>query len=432
MDNTTPQQIFSLRSHENSISNIEEVFLWNKHCLISSDTKGWIIIWNINAKRPIRKWQAHDETILTLTLISTNTLLTHGRDASLKIWDISVEHAESSPPELFFLPINTLNFCNVQYFNDFLITPASVDSNNFDIYKITNPEYEFKRVLANFSPFDLYSKNKTEINSPNEQGRNDFGIIMKLVYVEHSNQLFLGFESGQIIGLNINLNPDATLVDKTTEAYSKKTPSKYGGLSSLIDKTSSRTLINKEPRVNLIYSDSSHIPNPITSLVHLKDNILISGSTNKQVIVHHYQMHSIDSSDAHLDVKKVAHSGIQSIVADEKTDTIFIGHWNGVIEGVDYKSNKKKLDSQFELKRDLPHLITTSTNSSGGDTNTIAKEAVKLTSLALLIERENTQVTTTKKKSYKDLVKARSAYIGNDNRLLFAGYEDGAVVAYRL
>ena len=37
-------------------------------------------------------------------------------------------------PENVVIPVNALNYCNVDYSNHHLITPATTDSNNFDLY----------------------------------------------------------------------------------------------------------------------------------------------------------------------------------------------------------------------------------------------------------------------------------------------------------
>ncbi|KAK6456316.1 G-protein beta subunit-like protein containing WD repeats [Scheffersomyces xylosifermentans] len=430
-----PVPVFTLRYHETSISNVVPSYVWNKHCLVSTDTKGWIVIWNINSKRPIKKWRGHNETILTVRFVNETDLMTHSRDSSLKIWDLT-EEGEGQPPELFFLPVNSLNFSNVEYFDDCLVTPASVDSNNFDIYRIKacRPEYGFTRILTNFSPFDLYSKNKTEINSPNELGRNDFGIIMKFLYVEDERVLFLGFESGQIIGLKIDLNREPTVIDHGPPSPNNDKPLGLSGLSGLLKtpQQSSRTILNKDPKIEMIYSNSSHTPNPVISLIHTKDDRLISGSTNNRIMIHDYKNYSIDSVDGHLTSKKVSERGLQSIIYDETNDQLIIGYWNGIINGLPFNSlaTSKRETATFQLKREIPRITVTTSNAAVDDQNEI-RDTVKLTCLALLVAPDKKQIVN-RRKSYKELVRARSGYVNDGSELLFSGYEDGAIVSYKI
>ncbi|KAK6204647.1 G-protein beta subunit-like protein containing WD repeats [Scheffersomyces amazonensis] len=428
-DNSKPEQVFSLRGHSKPVTCLGSVVLENRDYLISSDASGLIIIWDIHTKRPYKQWQAHSDTILSVRQIEEELILSQSRDGTLKIW--KVNNNSSVPLEVFLLPINPLNFCNVEYIKGNLITPATVDSNNFDIYRLKyddNLEFSFTRIVTNFSAFALFNKTKKieEIRRDNELGRNDFGIIMKMLLVGES-KLFLGFESGEVIGLQIDLNShiDDNESSKTIElGNNSSSSSKLSGLFNARPKAFNKTIINKDPPIKLIYANSFHTPNPIISMAHV-NNSLITGSSNKKIAIHDYSNYSFDNTLIDdVIISKLHHHGIQSIIVDDAIENSFlIGYWNGLIEGM--VLNQKIMQPKFEIKRDLPRVSISESTISGQESENPMKESIKLTYLASI---QTSPPNTEGKRSYKSLLQTRRNYIG---KLLFAAYEDGTIVAYR-
>ncbi|KAG5419987.1 ASA1 [Candida metapsilosis] len=284
-------RVLALRAHKAPISYILPLPDGN---VITSDQSGTVIKWSLQIKRPILTWTAHTDSILTI-LQWGQYIITHSRDSTVKIW--------LEDKLKYEFPVNALNFSNVVLFQDrYLITPATTDSNNIDIYKL-NDDPSITREVTNFSPYDLIHKLKFD----DIEGRKDFGIIMKMLII--GNVVYIGYESGDIVGLEITIPQPSITQDAT-----------------------STLLINRDIKLTLYYHNSFHVPNPIISMAAL-DNTLASGSTGKKVLIH---------TDP-VKVCKLTNSGVQSIVP-YKESTI-VGFWNGVIES-----------GNETIERALPHL----------------------------------------------------------------------------
>ena len=78
------------------------------------------------------------------------------------------------------IPCNALNFSNICIIYDLLITPASINSNNLDVYKI-DKDWQITRLIFDFDVYKLVNKGEIieEIGSSGTS-RNDFGIIMQM------------------------------------------------------------------------------------------------------------------------------------------------------------------------------------------------------------------------------------------------------------
>lgn len=326
-------RVFALRAHKSPITYILPL---SEDYILTSDQSGVIIKWNLPTKRPALTWTAHTDSVLTM-LKWHLYIITHSRDSTIKIWLEDKLQYE--------FPVNALNFSNVVLFQDrYLITPATTDSNNIDIYRLNDGPISITREVANFSPYDLVHNLKFD----DIQGRKDFGIIMKMFIID--NVLYIGFESGDIIGLNITL-PQPSITQSVT----------------------STLIINKDVKLRLQYHNSSHVPNPIISLAAM-NSTLVSGSTGKKVITH---------SDP-IKVCKLNESGIQSIVPHG--EHLIVGFWNGIIE----------LENEI-IQRSLPHLDAEE-----------MKTTVKLSYMCMLPKPESRDVqkysTLIRRKKYRDLL----------------------------
>lgn len=298
--------------------------------ILTSDQTGVVTKWNLPIKRPVLTWTAHTDAILTI-LKWGQYIITHSRDSTIKIWLEDKLQYE--------FPVNALNFSNIVLFcNHYLITPATTDSNNIDIYRLDEEPIGITREVANFSSYNLVHDVKFE----DIEGRKDFGIIMKMLII--SNVLYIGYESGDIVGLVISL-PQPTIIQSATSAL----------------------IINKDVKLNLQYHNSSHVPNPIISLAAL-NTTLVSGSTGKKVIIH---------SDP-IKVCKLNEPGVQAIVP--YGDQLIIGFWNGVIQLLDET-----------IQRPLPHI----------DADEM-KTTVKLTYMCMHIKAD-----TQDDQSYSKLIKQK-------------------------
>lgn len=476
-----PHQVCSLRGHLNSITCTEPYDRDNEISLISADANGWIIWWDINTRRPYCVWKGHDSNIVTIRQIRDGLLLTHSKDSDIKIWDIVnfTKASQKMPdekynevnffnfnesekeenrrltdellgkfpwPENVVIPVNALNYCNVAYFNDYLITPATTDSNNFDIYLIFTPtvhekkslesKLNLKRVVTNMDPLSLYKKTMMKANKQigiefeighddNEILKRDgFGIMMRILVVR-SNLFYIGYESGHLIGFHIDFSGSRTIPEKLmiNENYNEQGSPQTSGLSGLGQKSKvfDKTIINREPKITIIYINNTCSPNPILSLEFDKySNKIICGSTGKRLTVHDIPG-SFESMNTHYESAdyNLRHSGIQSLTLN--SDLIVVGFWDGLIKGLDHN-----LEQVFKYNRKLPRIGILESNS-GQAQQSEQPNNVKLSTVKLI---EPSHTTTINLKDYKSLIKTKRSI--SNRKLLIASYDDGTITIFKL
>lgn len=447
-----PRQKGALRGHKNPITCTIVFKDHKRNCntLVTSDNEGWVAWWDISTKRPLGVWRAHSNSILSVVQIDHNLLLTHGKDSCVRIWAITQyegfsktfpaeNHTESGShrwPEYVEIPVNTLNFCNVCYLNGKLITPATQDSNNFDIYSIFPasaahfPDIELRlslrRIVANADPLALHKKAKSKENltmgidfeiSDENSKRDGFGIMMKVVFVSPT-LFYIGYESGHIIGFSLTEHkPNVNVKSKegTTKAFDA-------------------SFINKEPTLEIIYISAFHCPHPITALFfHDK---LYAGSAGKTLSIHTKQSPIAEEPEIESYNLKIA--GVQDIAV--LPELAIVAFWNGVVKGYEKQSTEAESDqrelttdfstetntiSQFKpawkMSRDVPRIGTLESNNGQKEAQELPSK-VKANTLCIL---KSSAITHS---SYRDLVRARQV----SPRLLTVGYADGVTIMYEI
>ncbi|KAF2747766.1 WD40 repeat-like protein [Sporormia fimetaria CBS 119925] len=133
-----PSYIF--RGHAAAIHSVQLVR--QNRRLLTGDADGWVVLWSLESKRPVAVWQAHDSAILGTDEWPSDKIITHGRDFTLRIWQLRVADEDSlshvlpadgvgthtpKPWLLHTLPVNTLNFCA---FSMCPAIPASTSTSN--------------------------------------------------------------------------------------------------------------------------------------------------------------------------------------------------------------------------------------------------------------------------------------------------------------
>lgn len=409
-----PKLQFTLRSHAESVTSILHIPTTQQ--LLTADTSGLLILWNLITRRPVRCWQGHKLSVLTLLQLDHTHILTHSRDSELKIWDLEHIKTKSNEEEIieeFSMPVNTTNFSNVVYLNDgYLITPATIDSNNFDVYKLSNNDdgsgWGVRRIITNFSAYNLVHGGAGVVDG--EVGaRGDFGIIMKMIHID--DVIYIGFESGDIVGVTIDFNipPVSKTTNSSTDSSGSGAGGGGGGLSKLF-KEQSRTIINRDPKITLTYHNSTHAPNPIISLSNHQGH-LISGSTNNKIAIH-----------PNNEIFKVNESGIHGIAT--LSNQMIVGYWNGTIQGYDIE----KKTCQWTISRELPRIKTMTANQGGMDeSEAIAKGEIKLS--YMILSATTMASDGDNKKSYASMIRRRKNI---DSQVLFAGYEDGTINVFKI
>lgn len=448
-----PVPLFTLRGHLSNVVNVEVCYLKGPSdlILVTGDEAGWIIWWNLGTKRPLAVWKGHDSIIVTLKIIEENLLLSHSRDSEIKIWKMedNFPYAKTLPdvelkgvslflteknaakgktkneillkkyplPEHVSIPVNSLSFCNVDYKDGYLITPATLNSNNFDLYfasfrstkcdESLNDRFNLKRLANDVDPWKLYKKSeKYETSRPvNILKRDTFGAMMKVMFVQR-NMVFVGYESGDVISIEIEFN-------FPIEKLNQHLPETLQKFASENKVSYNKTLINKDVTFKLLSLDSSNVPNPILSLeFDSYANSVISGSAGKKVTFHKLPL----SHDVyHCNLR---HAGSLSISANK--DTFVVAFWDGVVKGCLRNGQEK-----FKIAERLPRIGELETNS--GQAEEKGKSNYMKIGTVKLVDFSYEKNLNTK---YKYLIKQKRDIKNND--LLVCGYENGIVKIFKL
>lgn len=323
---------FSLRGHKAPVTCITTY----QNGLVSADRDGWVVWWNLETKRPHGLWRAHTAVVISLKSTPLG-LLTHGKDSYIRFWkpegtklvaDVSKIGTEVAIPEVFEVPVNLLNFCNVDFCNGLLATPATRDSNNFDVYRISE-QFSLQRIVENQAPktSDFSESGFSDPSDSDPLRREGHGIVMRILFVE--SVLFVGYESGAVLGFRLK-----------NECVSSGT-------------ANNRLLLNKDTKVTVVFEDTGHHPQPVLSLEY-DSGKLYTGSASKKLMVFeighliHQEADVVTSSE----VYNLKHAGIQSIGIDSSIPSVVAGFWDGVIKGFDVDFNTVfKLERQVEQIR---------------------------------------------------------------------------------
>lgn len=430
-----PQEICNFRGHIESITCVSEFDYSGNMTIVSSDCRGWIFWWDMKMRRPISVWRGHQASIISLFQASKNILISHSRDSDIKLWDLSNYkncnpgipegvrtnisyqdaedefHTKTNPaPDFKVIPVNALSYCNVAYSNGYLITPASTNSNNFDIYQLfANDDHinesslddlNLRRVSTSVDPVKLYERYSGYkfFDENLDEGlqemlkRGGFGIIMRIMWI-NSNTFYLGFESGHLLGFSIQFD----------NMYHEKTTRSTAMYSKLI--------LNKEPKISVFYYSNASVPNPVLSLAYSPEtNLVLCGSTSKYIYIHPTANH--ETTGQCRIFNNLRHSGIQSISVE--SGLIVIGFWSGYVKGYSLEFEQK-----FKYSSKLPQVGYLESNE--GQTKETAKSSVlKLTHCHI--------VPLAGIKSKTEVIQRRLSR--NDIRkknLLVLGFSDGTI-----
>jgi len=378
-----------------------------KPFLLSSDEWGKIILWELTILRPVIEVQAHESQILTIRqlgikndVIDSNyfgLILTHGRDHSVKFWNLFNGEGVLDFKMVYELPVNALNFSNVDILGNLLITPNTRNSNTFDIYDINFISMEDKiddtRLKRLFEGIDVFKHASMtgfskfeEFNVQREEQLNDdvnrvdkFGIIMKLLFIDQ-NTVFIGYESGHVASIELN---------RDTKSFEIKTITNH------------------------------HFPNPVLSLSYDdSNNVVLSTSIDSQIVIH-----DLETQDSN--VTKLENFGKISGVAC-LDDKITLSSWNGYIRFYKLHKHKNEFEylSSFKKPKGLLagdlNVIGNINDDSGLEKN--KKTIVKPNCLAIT-HKSNIDPNFKKLLNRRDVKVIENSYLG-------VGYEDGTITLY--
>jgi hypothetical protein len=431
-------------------NNNETIPIFNPS-LITADESGLIIWWNLSSRRPLGIWKGHDDSILTIKQLGINwtlsensnrfkipqltvsygQLLTHSKDGSIKIWKLidlldesnsqfiyssilkkkisctDEELMKITPPKLYELPVNTLNFTNIDINSqNKLITPATVDSESWDLYEIdltqTDEFKKLKRLIQNYRYQEIsndevqrhLSNDSTDLNLTQRGGN---GVIMKIKWINNT-RFIIGYENGKVIIYEIieNLNNIQCLI---------------------------------------IHEDSSLFGNPITSItIDNNNNKLLWASSASKVCI-------LDISTDNFEkpiIFETKHKGIADIDVDFSTNSIGLITWDGYTRLYEY-DEQNGMKFVFKIRRQLPTIFNSKEavdyeNNEGGHSNKLQTQRasiIKFTEKQIdLNNNKDIKINYTNGLS-KNVVKRNREEIYRE-RWMFVGYHDGKIAVYSI
>lgn len=187
-----------LRGHKSPVH--AAVFFRHNERLVTGDTDGFVVVWDLTLMRPQAVWQAHTDAILGISGWGDDRIITQGRDNRLVVWKLGAQDEafmskalplNMSPEErcqpwmLHMLEINALNFCTFASCaptavpSDLLIAvPNTLNSEAIDIFHLPSQRR-------------LYTMRLGE--------KNGIAMAVSLFYRQDTLTLVVGYESGLAI-----------------------------------------------------------------------------------------------------------------------------------------------------------------------------------------------------------------------------------------
>ncbi|TPX41702.1 hypothetical protein SeMB42_g05457 [Synchytrium endobioticum] len=157
-----PEAEFLFRGHESDVRAVS--FLPDGRGLLSADAAGVIVIWSLDTKRPLRKWQAHSRVIYAMEVIQGTSsaptmslmILSQARDGLLRVWDarqvMDVNVLNEDVQCVLELPVNPLTFCRFSWCvtnapHHLLLALSNLDnSERIDVYNLTQQQFITKAI----------------------------------------------------------------------------------------------------------------------------------------------------------------------------------------------------------------------------------------------------------------------------------------------
>ncbi|RDI78259.1 hypothetical protein Vi05172_g11755 [Venturia inaequalis] len=208
------QPLYILRGHKAQIHVVK--FVRGNKRLLSGDADGFIIIWDIVSKRARVVWRAHGKAVLGLGAWGGDKILTHGRDGTLKVWQVRGDEEDmfsnalpveggtghwKEPWLLHSLDVNTLNFCAFSMCD----APAVQ----------TSPRPTQEVLIAvpgtregHVDIFSLPSERRLHSIPPAEEGKTGMVMAIRILQINTSLHLIAGTESGLTSVQKLNPHSD--------------------------------------------------------------------------------------------------------------------------------------------------------------------------------------------------------------------------------
>ncbi|KHN99344.1 WD40/YVTN repeat-like-containing domain protein [Metarhizium album ARSEF 1941] len=203
MTSPVPSPKFILRGHRAAIH--AATFIRQNERLVTGDSDGFVVLWDLTVMRPRAVWRAHESAALGLRGWEDDKLITHGRDHKLIVWKIAREDESGlstalpldgddverrHPWVVHLLQVNTMNFCS------FAACPSQVSTYSRFLRKCPEILIAVPNTLASES-VDIYTlPSQKRIHTVKPGGRNGMVMSLSLVHLEKCLTLVAAFENG--------------------------------------------------------------------------------------------------------------------------------------------------------------------------------------------------------------------------------------------
>ena len=176
--------------------------------LLSGSGDGYINLWNIETRRLLKSFLAHNHSILSLQYHkNSNKVITFSRDGMLKTWDIEIVFATNDNKQsLESYSTGSCHFCNascnnntveendaINVYNDLIITPSRNDG------EILIWDLRSKNLVSNIKS-DSYSRNVGMVTSLLLQSTSKCN---NNIVTSVDMNLFAGYEDGSLSHIDL-------------------------------------------------------------------------------------------------------------------------------------------------------------------------------------------------------------------------------------
>lgn len=286
---------YTLRNHKNEICSLLTFKLpqWiDVPLLLSADVSGTLIVWDLTSRRPLIS-EHFGAQICYLQHISGPTIALLCKDHSMRILDITFDDRFGwSILERFKMPVNTLNFANIQVTQKReegthqIICCNTQDAETFDLYHFKLDDlHSLKRQCKAVNLFPILEKILREPKSH----LNKMGLLMKFLHKD--GIYYCGFESGYIVGIKHH-NELIVRKKKTKKApIEAHQTGEASGISRAFKSSEinqSQVLENHKNMIEIVYLSNVHYPEPILDM-DIRGHKLLSTSANNKIGIHEHK-----------------------------------------------------------------------------------------------------------------------------------------------
>ncbi|KAG8417928.1 Astra associated protein 1 Asa1 [Metarhizium acridum] len=203
MASPIPSPKFILRGHKAAVH--AATFIRRNERLVTGDSEGFVVLWDLTIMRPRAVWRPHENAILGVRGWGEDKLITHGRDHKLIVWKIAredesglstvlpldgVDVERRRPWLVHLLEVNTMNFCS--------FAACPLKDSQYSPFLGTCPEIlvAVPNTLASES-VDIYTlPSQKRAYTVQPGSKNGMAMSLSLAHLEKCLTLVAAFENG--------------------------------------------------------------------------------------------------------------------------------------------------------------------------------------------------------------------------------------------